>query len=262
MRLKVAAVQTAPVFGNVADNLDAALALVPGDADLAVLPELFATGYQFRDRAELAGLAEPLDGPVCARLREHAATTGATLCAGHAERDGDRLFNSAVLVRPDGSLDVFRKVHLFWNERTLFDPGDLGFPVFPACGTQVGLMVCYDWVYPESARTLALRGAEILLHPSNLVLPYCPEAMITRCLENRVFALTANRVGVEERLEGTRLEFIGTSQVCGPRGAALARLDAVGTGAAVAEIDLTEADKRITPLNDLWLDRRPDQYSL
>ena len=260
--LKVAAVQTRPEFGAVSANLEAALALVPADVELAVLPELCATGYQFRDRDELAALAEPLDGPVCRRLLAFAADTGTTLCAGHAERAGARLFNSAVLARPDGTLEVFRKIHLFWNERNLFDAGDLGFPVFAACGTTVGMMVCYDWVYPESARTLALRGAAVLLHPSNLVLPFCPDAMITRCLENRVFALTANRVGIEERVAGARLEFIGTSQVCGPLGAPLARLGATETGAAVAVLDLATADKRITPLNDLWADRRPDQYSL
>ena len=260
-RLRLAAVQTSPVFGEVDDDLDAALALVPPEADLAVLPELFATGYQFRDRDELMALAEPLDGPIVGRLRDYAAATGTTLCAGLAERHGDLLYNSSVLVRPDGSVALYRKTHLFWNEKLIFAPGDLGFPVFEACGTVVGMMICFDWIFPEAARTLALRGAKILLHPSNLILALCPDAMITRSVENRVFAVTANRVGTEARVEGQALTFSGLSQICGPTGKALVRMGATGEGVATADIDLVDADRQLTPRNELWEDRRPEFYA-
>jgi len=261
-RLRLAAVQTSPLFGETDRNVDAALALAPRDADIVVLPELFSTGYQFRDRDELLALAEPVDGPTVARLREHAAATGAVLCAGWAERDGDRVYNSSVLVEPDAPPRVYRKVHLFWHEKELFAPGDLGFPVWDVRGTAVGMMICFDWVFPEAARTLARRGARILLHPSNLVLPFCPDAMVTRCLENRVFAVTANRVGREERVPGTSLEFIGLSQVCGPLGRPLVRMGDVQEGAAAADVDLDDADPRLTPRNDVWDDRRPEAYDL
>lgn len=257
--LRVAAIQTSPVFGETAGNLEAALDLVPPGIDLAVLPELCTTGYQFRDRRELRDLAEPADGPTSRRLAKRAAATGATLVAGFAERDGDRLYNSAVLFRPDGGWGLYRKVHLFWEEKTLFDPGDRGFPVFSAAGATVGLMICFDWIYPEAARSLALAGATLICHPSNLVLSHCPDAMITRCLENRLFAATANRVGEENRT-GTPLRFIGLSQIVSPRGERLARLDATGTGAAVAVLDPATADRRITPRNDLLADRRPETY--
>jgi len=259
--LRLAAVQTDPVFGDVEHNVAAALAHVPADADLAVLPELFSTGYQFRDREELALLAEPVDGPTVARLRDHAAATGVTLCAGWAERDGDALYNSSVLVRPDGTREVYRKTHLFWDEKLIFDAGDTGFPVFEACGTTVGMMICFDWIFPEAARTLALRGAKVLLHPSNLVLAFCPDAMITRCLENRVYAVTANRVGVEARKDEQSLTFIGTSQICGPQGKALVRMGTTGAGAASADVDMVDADSRLTPRNDLWDDRKPEFYA-
>ena len=115
--IRAAVIQTDPVFGDIERNLATALAMVPAGCDLAVLPELFATGYQFRDRDELSRLAEPVpDGPTCTALQEHAATTGTTLVAGLAERDGDRLFNSAVLVQPGGTVDRYRKIHLFWDE--------------------------------------------------------------------------------------------------------------------------------------------------
>ncbi len=259
-RLRVAAVQTDPVFGRVDENVATALALVPADCDLAVLPELFATGYQFRDPAEALALAEPApDGPVCAALREFAAARDVTLVAGLAERAGDRVFNSAVLLRPDGSWSVYRKTHLFRDEHALFAPGDTGFAATAAAGVAVGLMVCYDWIFPESARTLALAGARLICHPSNLVLPWCPDAMVTRCLENRVFAVTANRVGHENRT-GIPLRFIGRSQVVSPRGERLAALGEDETGAAVAEIVLDEA--LAVERDDLLGARRPEFYSL
>ncbi|MBU2501766.1 acyltransferase [bacterium] len=264
--LRVAAIQTSPVFGDVSGNLERALALIPAGCDLAVLPELFATGYQFRDTAEAMSLAEETapgrtGGPIIAALTRFAAESGCTLAAGLAERAGDRVFNSAVLVRPDGSRGLYRKVHLFADEKLVFTPGDLGFPVFKACGTTVGLMICFDWIFPEAARSLALAGASILLHPSNLLLPWCPEAMITRCQENRVFAVTSNRIGSENRT-GTRLDFIGMSEVVSPLGRLLVRLGKEEEGAAVTDIDLAEIKQQVTPRNHIFGDRRPDQYRL
>ncbi len=270
--LTVAAIQTSPVFGDREGNLAAALALVPPGCDLAVLPELCTTGYQFTSRDEALSLAEPVpDGQACRRLLAFAAERRVTVVAGLAELAGpasgppggagERCFNTAVLCRPDGTWALYRKVHLFWEEKSLFDPGDLGFPVFPACGTTLGLMICFDWIFPESARSLALAGAAVICHPSNLVLPHCPDAMITRCLENRVFAITANRVGEESRA-GRTLRFIGQSQVVSPRGEVLAACAGSGTGAAAARIDPAAIDKRITPRNDLFADRRPESYRL
>jgi len=261
--LLVTAVQTSPVFGEVRSNVDTALGLIPADADLVVLPELFASGYQFRDRDEARGLAEDPggDGYACGRLRVAARDLDAVLVAGIAELAGDRLFNTAVMVRPDGSHELYRKVHLFWDERSIFEPGDLGFPVFPACGTTVGLMICFDWLFPEAARSLALAGAKILLHPSNLLLPWCPEAMKTRSLENRVFTVTANRVGEEDRTDNP-LRFIGLSQLTGPLGQVLDRLDETTTGGATARIDPADAITAITPRNDVLGDRRPEAYRL
>lgn len=262
--ITVAAVQTSPTFGQVQDNLDQALALVPAGCDLAVLPELFATGYQFRSREEARAFAEDLapgaaPGRTLAALTAHATATGTTLVAGLVERDGTRLYNSAVLVRPDGTHDTYRKVHLFLDEKLLFDPGDRPFPVFAACGTTVGMMICFDWIFPEAARSLALAGARVIAHPCNLVLPWCQEAMVTRCLENAMHAVTANRVGSEDRT-GNVLVFSGGSQVVAPRGERLARLGATGTGAATARLDPDAPGTQLTPRNDVLADRRPGLY--
>ncbi|MEZ4386626.1 MAG: nitrilase-related carbon-nitrogen hydrolase [Candidatus Krumholzibacteriia bacterium] len=260
--LRAAVVQTAPEFGAVAANVAAALSLVPAACDLAVLPELGNTGYQFRDRAELAELAEPVpDGPTCTALRRHAAASGTTLAAGLAEVDGERLFNTAVLVHPDGRVDRYRKVHLFWNEKLIFDPGDLGFPVFAACGTTVGLMICFDWLFPEAAGTLARRGARILCHPSNLVLPHCPRVMPLRALENRIFTLTANRVGHEHR-GPEPLRFIGRSVIASPRGEVCASCGPDRVDVAGADLDLDLCDPWLTPRNHVVRDRRPEFYDV
>ncbi len=260
--LRAAVIQTDPVFGEPAANLAAALALVPDGCDLAVLPELCTTGYQFRDRDELRALAEPVpDGPTCTTLRDHAARTGTTLVAGLAEAHGENLHNSAVLVRPDGRIDRYRKLHLFWDEKLVFDPGDLGLPVFDACGTTVGLMICFDWQFPEAAGTLGRRGARVIAHPSNLVLPHCPDAMRIRALENRVFTLTANRVGREHRTAAA-LEFIGRSTICSPTADRLTLCSEDRPEAGTATLDLALCDHQVTPRNHLIADRRPEFYVL
>jgi predicted amidohydrolase len=260
--LTVAAVQTSPRFGETRANVERALAMVPAGCDLAVLPELCATGYQFRDRDELRALAEPLtDGPSATRLREFAIERRCCLVAGLAEQSGNHLFNSALLCRPDGTHAIYRKAHLFSDEKDLFEPGDLGFAVHEAAGTRIGMMICFDWIFPEAARSLALEGAEVLCHPSNLVLPLGPDAMVTRSIENRVFTITANRVGTEHRT-ASELRFIGRSQVVAPGGERLAQLGPDEPGAAVVHIDPAQARAPVTPRNDLYADRRPELYRL
>ena len=124
-------------------------------------------------------------------------------------------------------------------------------------------MIWFDWFFPEAMRSLALLGAEIVAHPSNLVLPYCPDAMPVRCLENCIYAVTANRVGMEERKPGQSLTFIGESMVVSPRGRILIRATGDGEVVMVAEIDPKNAqDKRLNHFNDVFKDRRPDMYKL
>lgn len=260
--IRVAVIQNDPVFGALQENMNAALEAIPADCDLAVLPELFATGYQFTDRQEAARWAEdPAAGPISSRLRSYAAEQDTVVVAGLAESAAGEIFNSALLVRPDGSWETYRKVHLFWNEKDIFTPGDLGFPVFEACGTTLGLMICFDWVFPEAARSLALGGARLICHPSNLLLPYCYDAMVTRCVENRVFAATANRVGTEHRCADP-LTFNGLSQIVSPAGERLNSCPGTGSCVAQATIDPDATGKRLTPRNDLWEDRRPEAYKL
>ena len=265
MTMKVGYVQSNPVFGEVKHNLDVvARRLERVECDLMVLPELFASGYQFTEAREVQSLAEPIpDGPTTQRLLELAHARRMLVAAGLPERGEDGVYNSAVLVGPDGVIGVYRKTHLFFEETQWFRPGNTGFHVWDVGGVRIGLMICFDWFYPEAARTLALKGADIICHPSNLVLPHCPDAMVTRCLENRVFAITANRIGTEARGGKSPLTFIGTSEVVSPRGRILQRAPRDEEASTIVEIDPTEArNKHLNPYNQLLADRRPDQYAV
>ena len=261
--MRVGFFQFAPMFGEVLRNLDKVVeALDRVDADLIVLPELFASGYQFVSQDEVMRLAEPVpDGPTTRRLVELAKRRRVVVVAGLPERAGDVCYNSAVVVGPSGFMGCYRKTHLFFEETLFFTPGDTGFQVWDIGPAKIGVMICFDWYYPEAARTLALKGAEIICHPSNLVLPDCPNSMPIRCLENRVFAITCNRIGSEARGGKDPLVFIGNSEVVAPRGAILHRAPRDHEELRVVEIDPADArNKALTAYNDLLRDRRESIY--
>jgi predicted amidohydrolase len=259
--VRVAIHQFAPEFVAPAVNLqriEAALRATP--ADLWVLPELATSGYDFVDRAEASRLAEPVPGPSTERLQRVCAATGASLVVGLAERDGDALYNTAAYLGPGGLLGRYRKVHLFDREARVFAPGPDPFPVFPWGAYRLGLMICFDWIFPEAARSLALLGADLIAHPSNLVLPYCHAAMVTRALENGVFTATANRVGTESRA-GRSLTFTGGSRIIDPRGRVLVEAGTASEETVVVDLDPAAArDKMITDHNHRLADRRPGLY--
>jgi predicted amidohydrolase len=261
--MRVAAVQFAPQFGLPDYNLERALDLAAGTrAKLYVMPELLTTGYQFLDRDEARRLAEPVpDGRAVERLEDFTRGSSSWVIAGLAEAAGDQVFNSAVLVGPQGFVGVYRKTHLFWNETKTFDPGNTGFRVFDVEGVKVGIMICYDWIFPESARTLALLGADVIASPSNLVLPWAQRGMIVRSIENRVYTVLANRYGRESRGSQGELVFTGGSQITAPDGSVLGSGPAEMDAVVVADVDPDAArNKAITPLNHALDDRRPDYY--
>jgi predicted amidohydrolase len=261
--VKVGFFQFAPIFGEIERNVEYVIEkLSPVEADALVLPELFNTGYQFVSREETEMLSEEIPyGYTSQRLVELCRDKGFYLVAGIAERSSGNVYNSAALFGPDGHIGTYRKTHLFFEEKLWFEPGDTGFLVFDIGSAKLGLMVCFDWFFPESARTLAIMGADILCHPSNLVLPYCPDAMPVRCLENRVFAITCNRTGFEERGGKERLTFIGKSEVVSPNGEILACASDSGEELIVVDIDPKAArSKQLNRYNDLFADRRPEMY--
>ncbi|MDD4903396.1 MAG: acyltransferase [Candidatus Bipolaricaulis sp.] len=263
--MRVGVAQSQPQFGERDRNLAAAFDLLSRDsADLWVLPEFFASGYQFARTEEVRELAEPIPGgPTVTALESYCHDRRCFVVGGIPELADGVVYNAAALVGPRGYVATYRKIHLFGEEKRWFAPGNLPFSVHNVGDARVGVMICFDHLFPESARTLALLGADLLAHPANLILPdLAQRTMAVRALENGVFAATANRVGEESRTAKT-LRYTGQSQIVDPDGATLVRLSPDRVEAGVVEIDPAAArDKRLTSRNDKLADRRPEFYRL
>jgi predicted amidohydrolase len=263
MKLNVGYVQTNPLFGVKEFNYDQVRTLLKGvRADLIVLPELFATGYTFISKEEVAKLAENVDDLTSNFLKELSKETGAIIIAGFAEKENDNIYNSSLIVHKDYVIGTYRKVHLYFKEKEWFIPGDRPPGVFEINKVKIGVMICFDWFFPETIRTIALKGANIVAHPANLVMPYCQRAMQTLCLVNRVYAITSNRIGREIRGNDDFI-FTGASQVTSYNGDVLSSAPRDEMGVSVVEINVANTlDKHLNPYNDIFKDRRPDLYYL
>ncbi len=262
--MKVSVCQFAPRFGEPEANREKIRSMLTGlDSDLVVLPELAVSGYNFESTGQAQALGEAADGPTARMLSALAAETGAHYVIGIAEAEGDALYNSAILVGPEGLAGCYRKAHLFFHEKDFFVPGESGFRIFNVNGVKVGLLICFDHMFPEAARTLALAGAQIICHPSNLVIPeYGQLTTRVRALENRVFWLLSNRIGPEAGRAGD-LVFTGESQIIASNGSVPAKATATEETVISAEIDPSMAEhKKVTDLNDLFEDRREELYRL
>ncbi|MFO8062604.1 MAG: nitrilase-related carbon-nitrogen hydrolase [bacterium] len=249
--------QTEPIMNNLMGNLDSIRRIIDNNEyDLLVLPELATSGYNYMDRDSLRSNAIEQDSLFIEEIKDNCIKKHRAIVLGFAERSGDRIYNSSILVNEKGDIDVYRKTHLFFNEKEVFDPGDSGFVVSEVKGFKVGQMICFDWFYPESARTLTLKGADIIAHPANLVMPYCQNAMRIRTLENRVFAVTANRIGTEGDFT-----FTGMSQITSHKGDILSQAS-VDTEAVESVIinPLEARNKFLNEKNNILNDRRPQFY--
>ncbi len=260
--MRIGFIQNCPMFGRKRENIDNVLALIDKTgADLLVLPELFSSGYFFPTVEEVFKLAEVVpEGPTVRLFKSLAKKKKCAFVFGIAERKGNRCYNSAVYVTPAGETFLYRKLHLFYREKSWFTPGNLKLKVFPFYEYKIGMLICFDWIFPEVCRVLALKGANLICHPSNLVLQYCQDAMLTRSIENRVFTVTANRVGTDT-CGSESFRFTGLSQITGTDGKILASAGSAKPGAKCVELNLVEAnDKSPTPENHIIRDRRPDFY--
>jgi predicted amidohydrolase len=267
--MRVAVAQIEPKLGEKERNLAECLARLEAaaaeDAQLLVLPECAIPGYMFDSAEEAMPFAEEIPGPSTEALAEACRRLGVHVVCGLLERDGDLLRNAAVLVGPDGLVGTYRKSHLpFLGVDRFAEPGD-ELPVYETPLGRIGVEICYDLRFPEVTRTLALRGADIVAHPTNFpVAARIQTELITvaRAAENRIFLLTANRVGKERRGE-----FCGWSQIVDPYGRRLAEANETDEALLVAEIDVEQArdkDYVIPGEYELYLfgHRRPELYGL
>lgn len=259
--MKIGYIQTSPIFGEKQANFDRIESLAENiRADLIVLPELFATGYTFTSIEEALELSETKGGKTGVFLQKMAKKLGAVVIGGFIEKENGKIYNSALIVNQTGVIDTYRKIHLFNKEKKWFSPGNKPFKVHKINGMKIGCMICFDWIFPESVRSLALLDAEIIAHPSNLVLPYCQNAMVTRCISNRVFAVTCNRIGYEQRGEDN-FTFTGASQITAPNGMILSSASVNEECVDIVEIDHEKArNKNLNDFNNLISDRRKELY--
>ena len=239
-------------FGEKERNLDkvrAALSQV--DFDLMVLPELFTTGYLLSTNQQAAQFAESIpNGETVRSLIELAGRKHAHIVGGMIERDGDRIYNTAVIVGPAGFVGKHRKVHLTKYEVPLFDRGS-GFEVFDiGGGCKLGVVLCFDTWFPEACRVLMSKGAQVLCSPANFGGPWSVDILKVRAVENIVYAISANRIGTETA-NGIVAEFRGESQIVSCDGLVLQHAG-IGEAVAVAEIEpKTASVKRSLMCDDL-----------
>lgn len=263
--MRVACVQTDPRLADVDQNLAGICAgIAAAEADLAVFPECALSGYAFTTRAAAWAAARPIRGLEVGAIEDACRRAGTAAVVGLLERDGDRLFNGAVVVRPDGLAGVYRKMHLpFLGVDRFVERGDLGFPVFAAAGARLGVLICYDLSFPEAARVLKLAGAQLLCVPTNWPLAAevsCVHAPPVRAQENHLHVAVADRVGEEGGFT-----FRGTSRVIDASGRTLAQ---AGTEPAIVRAELAPAaadQNRVVHLPGAYEldrvgDRRPDAY--
>lgn len=235
------------------------------NSDILVFPELATTGYFFQNKEESGKYAEQAGGDTISRFQKLASEFNKIVVVGFAEKDGEKIFNSAALIFPDKSkFAVYRKTHLFYKERFAFDEGDTGFFVvdYPDFDIKIGPMICYDWRFPESARSLALQGADLIVCPSNLVTELWHLVMPARAIENKVYLAVANRIGRETRND-EELFFNSKSAVYAFNGDCLAVAGIEDENVLTVDIEpnLTR-NKSFNSINHLFKDRRPEIYKL
>jgi len=236
----LAAVQIDPKLGELGNNLERILQELAKAAEagarLVVFPECALSGYGFASREEGLQHAVAIDSSEVRAVVSASAAHRCYCIFGFLERDGSRLYNACVLTGPEGVVGTYRKVHLPFLGIDMFaDPGDRPFAVHDAGGLKVGMHICYDGSFPETARVLALLGADLVVLPTNWPIhsECAAEHMIpTRAMENTVYAMAVNRVGQE-----SGFRFIGGSSIVDPSGRVLAKAGADTEEVLLADID-------------------------
>jgi 5-aminopentanamidase len=250
---------------NLASIGEAVREAADAGAELVVFPECALTGYLFESLEEGMAVAETVPGSLTDSLVGLATEHGLYLIAGLLEREGNRLYNSAVLVGPGGHIGTYRKTHTLCLGIDRFATrGDIPYTVYDLPIGRIGMLICYDLRFPEAARTLALAGAQLIVLPTNWPesSTIMPEVFArSRAAENRAFLVAADRVGIER---GER--FLGRSVIVSPTGDIVKEAGSTDPEMLLADLDLSEADqKRVVYVPgqhemDLLGDRRPDLY--
>jgi predicted amidohydrolase len=267
--IKIAVAQIDIAFADQESNLARMIQVLEQTAakgaKLTSFPEAALSGYCFDSLAQARPHAEPIPGPSTKRMTDVCRKLSCHVVYGLLEADGERLFNACVLVGPEGIVGSYRKIHLpFLGMDRFTTPGDRPFAVYEAAGMRIGMNICYDGGFPESARVMALQGADLVVLPTNW--PPGSECMAgcavnTRAMENNIYYAACNRVGDE-----AGFHFIGLSKIAGPNGRTLAEAAHDREEILYAEIDVAVARQkklvRVPKLHEIdrIRDRRPEMY--
>ena len=240
-------------------------------AQVVLPPELFEGPYFCRVEDEgLFATAKPTaQHPSVLAMQKLASELNIWIPTSFFEADGPHYYNSLAMIGPDGKVaGIYRKTHIpdgpGYEEKFYFRPGNTGFKVWEGAGTTLGVGICWDQWYPETARSMMLMGAEILFYPTAIgTEPHDPDldtsrlwrrAMIGHAVSNVVPVVASNRIGNE----GGQI-FYGHSFICDERGDILAEFGREENGVLVAELDIDEA-KRHRAAFGFFRDRRPELY--
>jgi predicted amidohydrolase len=259
MKITVAVVQFGPKLADIDLNIMKINGLLDQvrDARLIVLPELAVSGYNFSSFEEAYDKSEPLEsGSYVQFLVDKAREKNAYIVSGVNERVKNQLYNTAVTIGPQGIISVYRKIHLFMNEKDIFQPGSGDMRVVDLGGFKAGMLICFDYLFPEIWRMQAVKGADIICHPSNLLTQNAQRCIPGLALMNRIFVLTANRTGSEGDLH-----FNGQSFITDPHGNVLMKASPDKDEILTASLDLElSRNKWVTSRNHAFYDRRPEVY--
>jgi len=273
-KITVAALQLA--FGedtgeNIRNVSDLVREAAGKGAQVVLPPELFEGPYFCRveDEGLFASARPTAEHPSVLAMQKLASELGIWIPTSFFEADGPHHYNSLAMIGPDGKVaGIYRKTHIpdgpGYEEKFYFRPGNTGFKVWKGAGTTLGVGICWDQWYPETARSMMLMGAEILFYPTAIGSePHDPDldtsrlwrrAMVGHAVSNVVPVVAANRIGNE----GGQI-FYGHSFICDQRGDMLAEFGKDETGVLVATLDISEA-KRHRAAFGFFRDRRPDLY--
>lgn len=257
---QVACVQFCPAWKDEQANLaymEGRLNTLGKEMDLVIFPELSTCGYLFDSRSELERFARAADAPQWEPFREISRKKQCAIVLGTPMREGKKVFNAALTFLPDGNVTCYRKLHLFYKEKEIFDPGDRMPEIHTLFGLRLAVLICFDWAFPELWRILAVRGVDLVVLPSNLVLPGKGQMGIRgHAVCNRIFVSLCNRYGVEGHLH-----FTGNSQIVGPDGEIITEAPSVGERVIIGQVDTDlSRHKQLTETNHLFEDRRCDIY--
>ncbi|GAX90880.1 carbon-nitrogen hydrolase family protein [Effusibacillus lacus] len=275
MRVKVAVAQMDPVLGGIAQNLKKTIGFIntaaAEGAKLVVFPECSLTGYCFNNEEEIKNNALTVGDEWTRELTETARQANVYTIVGFLESFAGKTYNSSLVIGPNGIAGTYRKAHLpSLGLDNFVSPGSDEFSLVETSIGKLGVLICYDIRFPEQARILALQGADILVHITNLPLTASSQVdylLPARAIENRVYVVSSDRVG-EER--GFR--FLGRSSIFGVNGETLAQANETDETVIYAELDLqvprqkkvfypAMEGKPVDHVNDLTGSRRPELYS-